>query len=652
MEKFFILIVVICYLTVKVNSNCWWTGCQPFSWAQRGCDVYNMDEQKQADCDEGTKFYCCAKAKKEKKEKKSSSGGSTARECWWTGCQPSSWAQRGCGVYNMDEIASEECEDGDKYQCCSKIKSSSSTSRSSSSSSKRASTSSALQSEPKKRECWWTGCQPTSWAKRGCGVYNMVEIGNEECSDGDKYHCCEKIKTEESEEKTSNSGGQCWWTGCQPTSWAQRGCDVYDMDEVDNEECSDGNKFRCCSRSKKSATSKRSNSAQNTEKKVSEKCWWTGCMPNFLKIRGCEAFGLTEKERLVCNEGDQFHCCEKTEIGSTTSQTENKEEQCWWTGCQSFSWAQRGCEVYGMREMDSEECEGGSKYNCCGHYKDPKKKSSSKNEIIRTTTTAKPKSGKSECWWTGCQPYSWAQRGCGVYGMDEKESEECDGGNKFHCCTKGSVSISSRSDESPPKRKITRSNKEVTCKWTGCQPNSWSDKGCLDEDDVEIENEECDGGMKYHCCDGEPPTTPRPKRTQTTQRSFGSRALSPTNPTKLKLNAHNLKQECWWTGCQPSSWPQRGCRIYSMIEMNNERCGEGVRYQCCKKQMPMKTERLTTGCWWTGCQPFDWAQRGCEVYEMNQIKVENCPHGEKYYCCGKATSPEELQRGLRLKSVP
>ncbi|CAL8128785.1 unnamed protein product [Orchesella dallaii] len=43
--------------------------------------------------------------------------------------------------------------------------------------------------------CWWTGCQPTDWAVRGCEQYGMSQRGNRGCRDGrgvqgDEYQCC------------------------------------------------------------------------------------------------------------------------------------------------------------------------------------------------------------------------------------------------------------------------------------------------------------------------------------------------------------------------------------------------------------------------------------------------------------------------------
>nr|ATU82733.1 secreted peptide [Pristhesancus plagipennis] len=40
---------------------------------------------------------------------------------------------------------------------------------------------------------------------------------------------------------------------------------------------------------------------------------------------------------------------------------------CWETGCQLNSWAVRGCGQYGMRDMVSRSCSGGTIYTCCDY---------------------------------------------------------------------------------------------------------------------------------------------------------------------------------------------------------------------------------------------------------------------------------------------
>jgi len=47
-------------------------------------------------------------------------------------------------------------------------------------------------------------------------------------------------------------------------------------------------------------------------------------------------------------------------------------------------------------------------------------------------------SAQQGCWTTGCQPYSWASRGCNDPNMDQSVAGNCDGGQTFKCCPKGS----------------------------------------------------------------------------------------------------------------------------------------------------------------------------------------------------------------------
>ncbi|RWR99545.1 hypothetical protein B4U79_04600, partial [Dinothrombium tinctorium] len=44
---------------------------------------------------------------------------------------------------------------------------------------------------------------------------------------------------------------------------------------------------------------------------------------------------------------------------------------------------------------------------------------------------------RSECWWSGCQPYSWRDRGCFPEDAWQKvESKPCNGGDMYKCCSK------------------------------------------------------------------------------------------------------------------------------------------------------------------------------------------------------------------------
>jgi len=55
-----ILIFTVAFLTSTVNGDCWWTGCQPDSWAVTGCAQYNMQTVEQTPCPGGKKYHCCS----------------------------------------------------------------------------------------------------------------------------------------------------------------------------------------------------------------------------------------------------------------------------------------------------------------------------------------------------------------------------------------------------------------------------------------------------------------------------------------------------------------------------------------------------------------------------------------------------------------
>ncbi|PHH89192.1 hypothetical protein CDD83_6514 [Cordyceps sp. RAO-2017] len=45
-----------------------------------------------------------------------------------------------------------------------------------------------------KRDCWWTGVQYDSWAERGCSQYGRFEAGRQYAYEngqyGERYYCC------------------------------------------------------------------------------------------------------------------------------------------------------------------------------------------------------------------------------------------------------------------------------------------------------------------------------------------------------------------------------------------------------------------------------------------------------------------------------
>lgn len=47
----------------------------------------------------------------------------------------------------------------------------------------------------------------------------------------------------------------------------------------------------------------------------------------------------------------------------------------------------------------------------------------------------------------------------------------------------------------------------------------------------------------------------------------------------------SVAQDCWWTGCQPNNWAVTGCAQYGREEKGREQCWEngqeGNKYNCC-----------------------------------------------------------------------
>ncbi|ODM90350.1 hypothetical protein Ocin01_16331 [Orchesella cincta] len=55
-------------------------------------------------------------------------------------------------------------------------------------------------------------------------------------------------------------------------------------------------------------------------------------------------------------------------------------------------------------------------------------------------------------------------------------------------------------------------------------------------------------------------------------------------------------------------------------------------------------------CWWTGCQPRDWAVRGCSHYDQDERENQECRddrgvEGNKYLCCPKGLGPPPGEEG-------
>ncbi|XP_037026666.1 uncharacterized protein LOC119067666 isoform X2 [Bradysia coprophila] len=94
---------------------------------------------------------------------------------------------------------------------------------------------------------------------------------------------------------------------------------------------------------------------------------------------------------------------------------------------------------------------------------------------------------------------------------------------------------------------------------------------------------------------------------------------------------------CWWTGCQPNTWEIRGCNP-GTEQQGIEDCEGGNKYKCCPNTDSSQTTTESTlphtpGCWWTGCQPDDWAVRGCNSEGMEERMTMDCENGNRYQCC-------------------
>lgn len=152
---------MFCYLRADAGKEeCWWTGCQASTWAVTGCNQYNRTQKNVKVCDGGSEYYCCPPDLNVEP---------AAEDCWWTGCQPNNWAVKGCDSYNRTERKRTACEeDGFKYECCS-----------------------ALDTAEHDGDCWWSGCQPKDRSGRGCPS-NTVRIGSHTCPGGDLFQCCSR----------------------------------------------------------------------------------------------------------------------------------------------------------------------------------------------------------------------------------------------------------------------------------------------------------------------------------------------------------------------------------------------------------------------------------------------------------------------------
>ncbi|KAG4071401.1 hypothetical protein HA402_011555 [Bradysia odoriphaga] len=65
-----------------------------------------------------------------------------------------------------------------------------------------------------KSQCWWSGCQPNSWAQRGCfPSSDWHQTSSQPCSNGDMYYCCPGGSA--SPPSQAQESGQCSWYGAE-----------------------------------------------------------------------------------------------------------------------------------------------------------------------------------------------------------------------------------------------------------------------------------------------------------------------------------------------------------------------------------------------------------------------------------------------------
>lgn len=144
-------------------------------------------------------------------------------------------------------------------------------------------------------DCWWTGCQPTTWAVRGCENYGRKAEGREVCKGGHKFKCCADPTLSTTENPIPDPS--CWWTGCQKYDWAKQGCRQYQKIEMEQRTCENGAMYLCCDPS---------DGGDNLPKK---ECWWSSCLvantSTFVCPKNLERGGSQD-----CGEGEtMFECC-------------------------------------------------------------------------------------------------------------------------------------------------------------------------------------------------------------------------------------------------------------------------------------------------------------------------------------------------------
>ncbi|XP_025208949.1 uncharacterized protein LOC112604226 isoform X2 [Melanaphis sacchari] len=240
-QCFVLLYVIVLQTQAAVATNgdeCWWTGCQPRTWAVVGCAQYNRTQLNVKECVGGSEYYCCTPDHRVVP---------SANDCWWTGCQPNSWAVKGCDSYNRTEKNRMACEwDGFRYECCARLETAVPNTHAVPDTHVVPDTYAVPDAHPDEN-CWWTGCQPNSWAVKGCDHYNRTEKNRMACEwDGFRYECCARPETTDPDiDIRSNFNDNCWWSECQPTDKSDRGCPPNAV-RTGFHPCPGGDLLQCC----------------------------------------------------------------------------------------------------------------------------------------------------------------------------------------------------------------------------------------------------------------------------------------------------------------------------------------------------------------------------------------------------------------------
>ncbi|CAH1713137.1 uncharacterized protein LOC114126830 [Aphis gossypii] len=615
----FVLLNIIASLTyaavAPIKVDCWWTGCQLNTWKVVGCDQYNRTQQNIKYCDGGSEYYCCTSDRDKVTP--------PVDNCWWTGCQLNTWKVVGCNQYNRIQKNVKNCYGGSEYYCCT-----------------------AGQENMKQpaNECWWTGCQLNTWKVVGCDQYNRTQQNIKNCNGGSEYYCCttgHENVNDKVNEIVTQPANDCWWTGCQLSTWPVVGCDQYNRIQKNVKNCNGGSEYYCCT-----AGQENLNMNVNVNNKVNENvmqpandCWWTGCQPNTWLVVGCSQYNRTQQNIKNCDGGSEYYCCTTGQENLNVNVNEKVNENvmqpandCWWTGCQPYTWLVVGCSQYNRTQQNIKNCDGGSEYYCCTTGQE------NLNVNVNDKVNENVMQPANDCWWTGCQPNTWLVVGCSQYNRTQKNVKDCYGGSEYYCCTTGQENLNVNVNEKVNENVMQPAN---DCWWTGCQPNTWLVVGCSQYNRTQQNIKNCDGGSEYYCC------------------TTGQENLNVNVNEKVNEIVTQPANDCWWTGCQPNTWLVVGCSQYNRTQKNVKDCNGGSEYYCCttgQENLNVNVndkvnENLNVNvndkvnenvmqpeddCWWTECQLNSWEVRVCDSYNRTERERTACELGGlKYECCAR-----------------